>query len=146
MVKNKIILSSFFLFLFTLSLTLINTSCQNEEETKFKKYMSLGKQLYQSRCQHCHGKNGQGLGKLYPPLNKSDYLFENLDKLSCIIKYGQAGSIQVNGVEYNQVMPGNPDLLDDEIATLITFITNAWENKSDITEKPFVEKSLSECD
>ena len=88
-------------------------SCQDNEAIRFKKYMSIGKQIYQQRCQHCHGQNGEGIGKLYPPLDSADYLVENKDKLACIIRLGQAGPIEVNGIQYNQVMPSNPDLLED---------------------------------
>ena len=66
--------------------------------------------------------------------------------IPCIISNGQAGKIVVNGIEYNQVMPSNPKLLDDEIAELITYIGNAWgNNKIGLIGKEFVEQSLSDC-
>ena len=108
--------------------------------------MSIGKQIYQQRCQHCHGQNGEGLGKLYPPLDSADYLVENKEKLSCIIRHGQAGPIVVNGIEYNQVMPSNPDLLEDDIAQLSTYILNAWSNEEGLVEKEDVLKQLENCE
>ncbi|QNL21643.1 cytochrome c [Hyphobacterium sp. CCMP332] len=120
-------------------------SCQDQKEIKFRKYMSIGKQIYIQRCQHCHGEKGQGLGKLYPPLDSSDYLVENRDLLACIIRNGQVGKIEVNGVVYNQVMPANPDLLEDDIAQISTYILNAWSNEAGLFEKEEVLESLGNC-
>ncbi len=108
--------------------------------------MSIGKQIYQNRCQHCHGENGRGLGKLFPPVDSSDYLIENKHRIACIIQNGQAGEIVVNGVTYNQVMPGNPDLLKEDIAHLMTYIYNAWSNDEGFISKDYVEKSLDLCE
>jgi mono/diheme cytochrome c family protein len=145
--KSKSRLFSFLIFSGVLICSFLTfNSCQESDEVKFKKSMSNGKYLYQNRCQHCHGNKGQGLGKLYPPLDSSDYLVEKSNLIPCIISNGQAGKIVVNGIEYNQVMPSNPKLLDDEIAELITYIGNAWgNNKIGLIGKEFVEQSLSDC-
>ena len=120
-------------------------SCQDSEEIRFRKYMSIGKQIYQQRCQHCHGQNGEGLGKLYPPLDSADYLKDKRDQLACIIRHGQAGPIEVNGIIYNQVMPSNPDLYEDEIAHISTYILNAWSNNEGIVEKDEILQQLENC-
>jgi mono/diheme cytochrome c family protein len=121
-------------------------SCQSNDEVQFKKSMSIGKQTYQKRCQHCHGENGKGMGRLFPPIDSADYLLANKYRLACIIQYGQAGEIIVNGVTYNQVMPANPDLLPDEIAHLMTYILNAWSNDEGFVDKEYVKRSLDQCD
>lgn len=108
--------------------------------------MSIGKQIYNQRCQHCHGEKGRGLGKLYPPIDSSDYLVENRQLLACIIRNGQAGPIIVNGIKYNQVMPANPDLFEDEIAQVSTYILNAWSNDEGLVEKDEVSKALLNCE
>lgn len=108
--------------------------------------MSIGKQIYNQRCQHCHGDKGQGLGKLYPPLDSSDYLVENRYLLACIIRNGQSGPIVVNGINYNQIMPANPDLLEDEIAHISTYILNAWSNDEGLVEKDEVIDALQKCE
>jgi hypothetical protein len=61
------------------------------------------------------------------------------------VKNGWHGSIVVNDVEYNQAMPNNPDLYDQEVAQLLTYICNAWSNKEGIIEKDLVEKALIDC-
>ena len=78
--------------------------------TRFKQYMSLGRGLYNQHCANCHGMDGEGLEQLIPPLAKSDYLMEQIDRAVCQIPNGVTGEIKVNGVVYNQEMPPNKEL------------------------------------
>ena len=73
-------------------------------------------------------EDGSGLGSLIPPLKNSDYLFNNTPGSIRSIKYGLKGPIEVNGIKYNQPMPGNPNLTNIEIQELMIYITNAWDN------------------
>ena len=96
--------------------------------TKERQYFANGKKSYATYCATCHMEQGQGLGKLIPPLQSSDYLMKNVPAAARVIKYGLDGPIAVNGVEYNQPMPANPRLTNLEIAELLTFISNSWGN------------------
>ena len=52
-----------------------NSATENytdDKMQKYAKYMIQGKQLYTTHCSNCHQENGDGLGKLFPPLAKSD--------------------------------------------------------------------------
>ena len=91
-------------------------------------YYSNGKKIYTALCTNCHTDQGEGLGRLIPPIGKSDYLMKDLGRTARIIKFGQRGPITVNGVVYNQPMPANPKLTNLEIAELITYISNSWGN------------------
>ncbi len=51
-----------------------NTSGDREYQLKLDNYFLAGKRSYEVKCSNCHQSEGQGLGKLYPPLAKSDYL------------------------------------------------------------------------
>ena len=64
---------------------------------------------------------GNGLGQLIPPLANSDYLLEDLARAVRIIKFGQKGPIEVNGKSYNQPMPANPQLTNQEIQMLLAY-------------------------
>jgi len=92
--------------------------------------------IYEDFCIQCHLSNGEGLEKVYPPLNNSDYLLKNIDKSIYSIKYGLKGEIIVNGIKYNGVMI-NQGLDDEEIADVMNYITNSWDNslKIQITTK-----------
>ncbi len=132
-----------------------NTSDENavdiyeglDKETvlKMKQYMFKGRELYLQRCSNCHQQDGSGLGKLIPPLAKSDYLLENLNASVCTIKYGRKGKIIVNGVEYDQPMPANTNLTNIQIAMITTYIRNSWGNKAGFFGVKEVQSILSSC-
>jgi len=107
-----------------------------QKEKSFDQSISDGKMIYEDFCIQCHLNNGEGIERVYPPLNKSDYLLENIDKSIYSIKYGLKGEIIVNGIKYNGVMI-NQGLEDDEIADVMNYITNSWDNNLNIqiTEK-----------
>jgi len=107
-----------------------------QKEKSFEQSISDGKMIYEDFCIQCHLNNGTGIEGVYPPLNKSDYLLENIDKSIYSIKYGLKGEIIVNGIKYNGVMI-NQGLEDDEIADVMNYITNSWDNNLNIqiTEK-----------
>ena len=107
-----------------------------QKEKSFEQSISDGKMIYEDFCIQCHLNNGSGIEGVYPPLNKSDYLLENIDKSIYSIKYGLKGEIIVNGIKYNGVMI-NQGLEDDEIADVMNYITNSWDNNLNIqiTEK-----------
>tara|TARA_A100000171_G_C2129695_1_gene145882 strand:- start:885 stop:1343 length:459 start_codon:yes stop_codon:yes gene_type:complete len=111
---------------------------------KETQYYSNGRRLYKSICQNCHMENGEGLGRLIPPLAKSDFLTKNKADLPRILKYGLHGPITVNGIEYNQPMPANPKLTDIEVAEILTYIGNTWGNGIGSFTTEEVITSLSE--
>ena len=102
-----------------------------QKEKSFEESISDGKLIYEDFCIQCHLFNGEGIEKIYPPLNNSDYLLKNLDKSIYSIKYGLTGEIIVNGIKYNGVM-ASQGLEDDEIADVMNYITNSWENNLNI--------------
>lgn len=107
-------------------------------------YYSNGKKIYTALCTNCHTAQGEGLGKLIPPIGKSDYLMEDLGRTARIIKFGQRGPITVNGVVFNQPMPANPKLTNLEIAELITYISNSWGNAAKGITIEEVQEGLKE--
>ena len=153
--KNTAVLYRAAIVLLTLFVAIACTSGEEDGgiyegmdgKTKMKmiQYMRTGKQLYTQHCANCHQPDGSGLGALYPPLAKSDYLMKDPKQVACLIKNGQNGEITVNGVEYNQAMPPHKDLTNLEIAEIITFISNTWENKSGLHNVKVIEQVLQDC-
>lgn len=102
--------------------------------------------MYLTHCSNCHQKSGEGLGLLYPPINHSDYMENNLEEVICLIKNGKSGELIVNGKSYNQPMPGIVSLTDLEIAEVATYIYNSWDHNEGIIDLRFVTNTLAECD
>jgi nitrite reductase (NO-forming) len=94
-----------------------------------------GKKVFGNNCSMCHGVNGEGVAGVFPPLAKSDYLSklasaESRDALIGIPTNGLTGKVTVNGTEYNGVMPALSALSEDELAAVLTFVTNSWGNSA----------------
>jgi mono/diheme cytochrome c family protein len=115
------------------------------EMQKFAKYMIQGKLLYTTHCSNCHQENGEGLGKVYPPLKNSDYLIASKSNTYCGIKNGISKEIVVNGVVYNQAMPANEQLTDLEIAEICTYIYNSWGLETGFIDVKEVSEGLNYC-
>ena len=86
-----------------------------------------GAEIYQDFCAQCHLDTGVGVPGAFPPLNKSEYLFEDITRSIAGIKYGLKGPIVVNGENYNGLM-ANQGLDDEEIADVMNYILNSWDN------------------
>lgn len=119
-----------------------NENVQSRLNNKELKYFSNGKQLYTRFCSNCHMENGEGLGKLIPPLKNADYLLQDVAAAARTIKFGLKGPIRVNAIEYNQPMPANPDLTSLEIMEILIYISNAWGNESEVVSLPEVEAAI----
>ena len=61
------------------------------------------------------------------------------------MRFGIKGEINVNGIQYNQPMPGIPTLTNLEIAQLATYIYNAWEHDKGLIDVMEAEKILNQC-
>jgi|GEM_PF-73249 len=136
---------------FLLCTTLFACSTKSESgdhisSPKFEQYFVQGEQLYLKHCSNCHQKNGTGLGLVYPPLNKSDFLDHYFEEVLCLMKKGKKGELMVNGKLFNQAMPGIPTLSDLEIAEIATYIYNSWENEKGIIEVQEASGILSTCE
>jgi mono/diheme cytochrome c family protein len=116
----------------------------SRDAIRLKQYKVQGAKIFLTYCSNCHQENGKGLAALYPPLAGSDYLLEDFSRAACIIKNGQFKEIVVNGVTYNQMMPGNP-ITNLEIAEVLTYITNSWGNEAGLIGVKDVDKWLLEC-
>lgn len=97
---------------------------------------SQGQRLYNYHCSNCHMNNGEGLGKLYPPLAQADYFLDHQEELPCIIRYGIEGPIEVNGVLYNQAMAGIQDINAVEMANLINYMMRSFYDQPDYFISP----------
>lgn len=78
-------------------------------------------------------------------MDSSDYMKNNYEAVICIMRYGKRGELFVNGVQFNQPMPGMPALSDLEIAEIATYIYNSWEHERGIVEVKSVSLILESC-
>ena len=116
----------------------MNDSKNRGNAKLLEKEFPRGVAAFKSICQTCHGPDGNGVRSLAPPLNHSDWVNGDKDRLIPILLYGLTGPIMVNGImyqppDYNADMPAignNKELADEDIAQLLSYIRNSWNNKA----------------
>lgn len=105
-----------------------------------------GEILYEIHCANCHQPGGTGLIGNIPPLAASDWLENHRSEIACVIRYGMQGPMEVNGLKYNGIMPGNKLLSDTEITNIANFILSAWGNSLEPLNPKVVEEELKACE
>lgn len=103
---------------------------------EFKESIDRGAGLYNNFCASCHLSGGEGIKGVFPPLNQSDWLANKQKEAIHAIKFGLRGPIKVNGEKYDNLMPAL-GLSDREIADVMNYINNSWENHNEdqVTEE-----------
>lgn len=94
---------------------------------------AVGRQHFLTVCASCHGADGAGLRRFAPPLNGSEWVLGDEQKLTLILLHGMEGPVEVKGVPYDipDILPEMPShsVMDDRaIAAILTYIRNAWDN------------------
>lgn len=88
-----------------------------------------GASVFASRCVPCHQAGGTGLSGVFPPLAGSNWVNGRDTTVVQILLHGIQGTLTVNGVAYNGVMPTWGTLSDAEIAAVVTYVRGQWGNK-----------------
>ncbi|WP_266364787.1 DUF7133 domain-containing protein [Tellurirhabdus rosea] len=96
---------------------------------------ALGRQHYLTTCSGCHGTNGGGLNRFAPPLTGSDWVMGDEKRLTLLVLHGMEGPVEVAGKRYDApailpVMPAHTTMDDAVIASILTYIRNAWGNSA----------------
>jgi mono/diheme cytochrome c family protein/glucose/arabinose dehydrogenase len=89
-----------------------------------------GKTVYATLCAACHQPHGFGLDGLAPPLVDSEWVLGKPDILTRIVLNGLAGPVKVGGRSFNLAMPPLPQLTDEDIAGVLTYIRREWEHNA----------------
>jgi cytochrome c oxidase subunit 2 len=105
-----------------------NSAPPQQKTLTREELLSKGKQKYEQLCSPCHRADGKGLPPMYPALKGSsvatgDPIARHID----IVLHGIAGS---------PMQPYNDQLTDEEIAAIVTYERNAWENNTNDMVQP----------
>jgi mono/diheme cytochrome c family protein len=104
---------------------------------KDKKLLSAyrkGREQYTISCGACHQADGKGLSNMAPTLAKSDWVTGDATRLIAVAVHGLMGPIKVNGKPVEgvpPVMPAHGFMKDDQLASILTYVRNAWGNRAD---------------
>lgn len=116
----------------TVVLASVSTQVPNDKKAVYQEKIleesiEDGQWVYEDFCVRCHLPTGKGVSGVYPPLAGSNWLVDKVDESIASLKYGLEGQIKVNDETYNNVMPAQ-GLSDEEIADVMNYIMNSWEN------------------
>jgi len=92
-----------------------------------------GRDHYTVSCGACHQADGKGLPNMAPTLAKSDWVTGDATRLIGVAVHGLMGPIKVNGKAVEGVppiMPAHGFMKDDQLAEILTYVRNAWGNRS----------------
>src|SRR5205085_12395500 len=110
----------------------------NSDSRNIARMYPKGVTIFGTVCQTCHGKDGNGVPSLAPPLNGSEWVTGDKNKLIPIVLYGLTGPVKIAGKVYkapeiNGDMPSigqNKEFSDEDIAQVLSFIRSSWSNKA----------------
>ena len=138
MFKNywKLATTLFIFFLIKLSILAQVPGNKTSESTSAKidtKQLSFldGKALYSKFCMSCHQVDGSGVPGMYPSLLNSDWVINDKTRFIKTVLNGQEGEIQVKTEYFNQTMPKADYLNDEQLAKILTFIRQKFNNLPD---------------
>ncbi len=111
-----------------------------------------GKKVYMTLCFACHQMTGMGLPMVFPPLTKSPYVGGPAERLIAIVLKGNMGPFTVDGKPFNNIMPPQETVLNDEkIASVLTYVRASFGNTAGpvtvdqvaATRKKFTDRKTS---
>jgi mono/diheme cytochrome c family protein len=91
--------------------------------------MRLGAKVYKDYCEACHQPNGEGVARIYPPLanNQSITMRNAVNPIRIVLNGGFPPSTEGNPRPYG-MPPFYPDLSDEQVAAVVTYIRQSWGN------------------
>jgi len=99
-------------------------------QISLKKSMDSGKIVYQKNCLTCHQVNGGGVPKINPPLINAAFVKGDKKKLIQWVLLGSTEKVPIDGKYYQNNMPPQAILKDQQIADVLTYIRNSFKNKA----------------
>jgi mono/diheme cytochrome c family protein len=88
-----------------------------------------GSGIYAQRCADCHGKDGEGVAGVYPPLDGNASVLEptGINATRAVLLGGFAPVTAGNPRPYS-MPPYAQQLSDADVAAVVTYIRQAWSN------------------
>lgn len=94
-----------------------------------KSLADRGSHIYADRCASCHGKDGEGVAGVYPPLNRNVSVIEptGINAARAVLLGGFPPVTEGNPRPYS-MPPYAQQLSDEDVAAVVTYIRQAWSN------------------
>ncbi len=105
--------------------------------------MIPGAQIYAKRCAACHQSKGQGIASIYPPLagNRALTMQSAANPIRMVLNGGYPPSTEGNPRPYG-MPPFGHELNAEEVASVVTYIRNAWGNHAEAVSPTDVSRFI----
>lgn len=100
------------------------------QQDTVKKTGQTGQELFAKYCLACHQADGNGVRGMFPPLAGNEKITGPAKDIIPIVLFGLTGPVEVKGKTYDQVMPPQDYLQDNQIADILTYVRSSWGNKA----------------
>ena len=104
--------------------------------------LKQGAALYEKNCAECHGANGEGVPRIYPPLAGNRSLADQsaINPIRIVLNGGFPPSTGGNPRPYG-MPPFGVAMSDAEVAAVVSFIRASWGNKGTLVSADEVSNS-----
>jgi len=94
---------------------------------------TAGEKIYLKQCADCHGRDGNGVPGVYPPLNGNSAMTEptGINATRMVLLGGFAPATAGNPRPYS-MPPFAQQLNDNDVALVVSYIRQAWGNKASV--------------
>ena len=136
------------LFVGVLSIVLLSVKAQTKTKVQPKKpvtkqaavssksslatSIARGTSVYTTYCLACHQADGSGVPNMNPPLIKTSWVLGSKTVLIQQVLKGSVGKVEIDGETFHNSIPPQPQLTDQQIADVLTFVRNSFGNKASI--------------
>jgi mono/diheme cytochrome c family protein len=99
-------------------------------QSKLQASIDRGKIIYTQQCLSCHMMDGGGVQSMNPPLIRTKWVLGDKADLITIVLKGMNSGVEIDAVQYHNIMASHADLSDQQIADVLTYIRNGFGNKA----------------
>ncbi|MES1153885.1 MAG: cytochrome c, partial [Rhodanobacter sp.] len=94
-----------------------------------------GAKVYAKHCAECHGKHGEGVAGVYPPLDGNSSVTEptGINATRMVLLGGFAPVTAANQRPYS-MPPFAQQLNDEDVAAVVGYIRQSWSNKAGVVQ------------
>ena len=96
-----------------------------------KQSLAAGASVYKQYCLSCHQPDGGGMPNLNSSLSQTSWVLGDKPRLISVVLNGLQGQV-IDGVKYENVMPGHSFLTDKQVADVLTYVRNNFDNKASL--------------
>jgi mono/diheme cytochrome c family protein len=103
--------------------------------------VNQGAKIYAASCADCHGKDGEGVAGVYPPLAGNSSVLDpsGLNAIRAVLLGGFPPTTAGNPRPYS-MPPFAQKLSDADVAAVVSYIRHAWSNDAPAVQQRDVFK------